>query len=85
MKIIGSIKVNILFFIVVTGWVVSGHGIKSIPDPQASSSRNAFEGSTMPGNLYASALFTFKLICGVCQQRLSAVIDATCLDQVIPQ
>jgi amino acid transporter len=56
MNIIGSIKIIILLFIVVTGWVVLGGGIKAIPDPHASF-RDAFSGSVNSGNLYASALF----------------------------
>jgi amino acid transporter len=53
---IGSIKVIILLFIVVTGWAVLGGGVKSVPDPQASF-RDAFANSATSGNLYATALF----------------------------
>ncbi|OIW23525.1 high affinity methionine permease [Coniochaeta ligniaria NRRL 30616] len=56
MNVIGSIKVIILLFIVITGWVVLGGGVKSVPDPHASF-RNSFAGSASSGNLYASALF----------------------------
>ncbi|OAA55270.1 high affinity methionine permease [Niveomyces insectorum RCEF 264] len=56
MNVISSIKVIILLFIVVTGWVVLGGGIKSIPDPHASF-RNAFAGSSHSGYFYATALF----------------------------
>lgn len=56
MNVIGSIKVIILLFIVITGWVVLGGGFKSVPDPHASF-RNSFAGSATSGNLYASALF----------------------------
>ncbi|KAH8911738.1 high affinity methionine permease [Coniochaeta sp. PMI_546] len=56
MNVIGSIKVIILLYIVITGWVVLGGGVKSVPDPHASF-RNSFAGSATSGNLYASALF----------------------------
>jgi amino acid transporter len=56
MNVIGMIKIFTLLFIVVTGWVVLGHGVKSIPDPNASF-RDAFRGSATSGNLYATALF----------------------------
>lgn len=56
MNIITGIKVIVLLFIVVTGWVVLGGGVKSVPDPHASF-RNAFAGSSHSGNLYAAALF----------------------------
>jgi hypothetical protein len=53
---IGLIKIFTLLFIVVTGWVVLGGGVKRISDPQASF-RDAFNGSATSGNLYATALF----------------------------
>ncbi len=56
MNVLSSIKVIILLFIVVTGWVVLGGGVKAVPDPH-SSFRDAFAGSATSGNLYASALF----------------------------
>lgn len=56
MNVITAIKIIVLFFIVVTGWVVLGGGVKRIPDPHASF-RNAFAGSSHSGNMYASALF----------------------------
>ncbi|KAH8689909.1 high affinity methionine permease [Talaromyces proteolyticus] len=56
MNVIGVIKIVVLLFIVVTGWVVLGGGISHIPDPHASF-RNAFAGSATSGNLYATALF----------------------------
>ncbi len=56
MNVLSSIKVIILLFIVITGWVVLGGGIKSVPDPHASF-RNAFAGSVTAGNPYATALF----------------------------
>lgn len=56
MNVITGMKIIILLFIVVTGWVVLGGHVKSVPDPHASF-RNAFAGSSHSGNLYASALF----------------------------
>lgn len=56
MNVVGMIKIFTLLFIVVTGWAVLGHGVKSIPDPTASF-RDAFKGSATSGNLYATALF----------------------------
>jgi len=56
MNMVGLIKIFVLFFIVVTGWVVLGHGIKNIPNPTASF-QNAFADSATSGNLYATALF----------------------------
>ncbi|KAI1324599.1 high affinity methionine permease [Xylariaceae sp. FL0255] len=56
MNAFGVLKVVLLIFIVITGWVVLGGGVKSVPDPHASF-RNAFEGSTHSGNPYATALF----------------------------
>ncbi|CAK7236428.1 hypothetical protein SBRCBS47491_009633 [Sporothrix bragantina] len=57
MNIIGSIKVVILLFIIVTGWAVLGGAVKDrIPDPHASF-RDAFAHSATSSNLYATALF----------------------------
>jgi amino acid transporter len=52
---VGIVKIFTLIFIVVTGWVVLGHGT-SIQDPGASF-RDAFAGSAVNSNLYATALF----------------------------
>jgi amino acid transporter len=56
MNALGVIKIITLLFIVVTGWVILGGGVKAIPDPKASF-RNAFHGSSTTGNQYATALF----------------------------
>ncbi|KAE8447040.1 hypothetical protein EG329_011175 [Mollisiaceae sp. DMI_Dod_QoI] len=56
MNALGSIKILILLFIVITGFVVLGGGDKKIPDPQASF-RNAFAGSVTSSGPYATALF----------------------------
>jgi amino acid transporter len=56
MNIVGVMKIIILLFIVITGWVVLGGGVSHIKDPH-SSFRNAFEGSATSGNQYATALF----------------------------
>ncbi|KAI0162305.1 high affinity methionine permease [Xylariaceae sp. FL1272] len=56
MNFFGVLKVVLLLFVVVTGWVVLGGGIKSVPDPHASF-RNAFAGSSHSGNQYATGLF----------------------------
>lgn len=56
MNVVGMLKVFILLFIVVSGWVVLGGKVKKIPDPKASF-RKPFEGSTNSGYLYATALF----------------------------
>jgi amino acid transporter len=56
MNVVGLIKIFTLLFIIVTGWVILGGGVKSIPDPHASF-RDAFKGSATSGNLYATALF----------------------------
>lgn len=53
---LGSIKVIILLFIVVTGFVVLGGNVKSIPDPHASF-RNGFANSVHSSGPYATALF----------------------------
>lgn len=56
MNVLGVYKVILLLFIVITGWVVLGGHVSSIPDPY-SSFRNCFEGSATSSNLYAIALF----------------------------
>ncbi|CEJ80219.1 Putative High affinity methionine permease [[Torrubiella] hemipterigena] len=50
------LKVAVLLFIVVTGWVVLGGGVARVPDPHASF-RDAFANSATSGNQYATALF----------------------------
>lgn len=49
-------KIMILCFIVVSGFVVLGGGVKSIPDPGASF-RDSFKGSVHNSGVYATALF----------------------------
>ncbi|KAH8816509.1 high affinity methionine permease [Xylogone sp. PMI_703] len=56
MNALSSIKLIILLFIVVTGWVVLGGNVHSVPDPHASF-RNGFAGSVHSGGPYATALF----------------------------
>ncbi|GAA5905146.1 hypothetical protein JCM5296_006929 [Sporobolomyces johnsonii] len=56
MNLLGVFKVVILLLVVVSGWVVLGGGIKSIPDPKANF-RNGFSGSSHSAYNYASALF----------------------------
>lgn len=56
MNAIGSIKIIILLFIVVTGWVVLSGRVSSVPDPHASF-RNSFAGSSHSSSNYATALF----------------------------
>ncbi|KAI9689679.1 MAG: hypothetical protein M1820_010108 [Bogoriella megaspora] len=56
MNLLGSIKVILLVFIIVTGWVVLGGGAKRVTNPGASF-KNSFAGSATSSNLYASALF----------------------------
>ncbi|KAF8863099.1 high affinity methionine permease [Acephala macrosclerotiorum] len=57
MDVLGSIKIMILLFIVITGFVVLGGGdSKRIPDPHASF-RNSFAGSVTSSGPYATALF----------------------------
>ena len=53
---LGSIKVIVLLFIVVTGWVVLGGNVHKIPDPGASF-KNSFAGSSSSGYEYSTALF----------------------------
>lgn len=56
MNALSSIKILVLLFIVITGFVVLGGGVKNIPDPHASF-RNAFAGTTNSSGLFATALF----------------------------
>lgn len=53
---LSSLKILILLFIVVTGFVVLGGGVKSVPDPGASF-RDSFKGSVHSSGPYATALF----------------------------
>lgn len=53
---LSSIKVFVLIFIVITGFVVLGGGVSSVPDPNASF-RHSFAGSVTSGGPYATALF----------------------------
>ncbi|GAA6060144.1 hypothetical protein JCM10212_001441 [Sporobolomyces blumeae] len=56
MNFLAIFKLLLLLLVVVSGWVVLGGGIKSIPDPK-SNFRNAFEGSSHSAYFYASGLF----------------------------
>jgi amino acid transporter len=56
MNFIGVLKVALLLVIVVTGWVVLGGGVSSVPDPKASF-RDPFANSSQSGNQYATGLF----------------------------
>ncbi|KAL4967038.1 amino acid permease-domain-containing protein [Aspergillus stella-maris] len=56
MNAIGVIKIVLLVFIVVTGWVVLSGRVSSVQDPYASF-HNSFAGSATSSNLYATALF----------------------------
>jgi amino acid transporter len=56
MNAIGVMKVVLLLFIVLTGWVVLSGSVRSVQDPYASF-HNAFAGSATSSNLYATALF----------------------------
>jgi amino acid transporter len=56
MNALGSIKVIVLLFVVITGFVVLGGGVKSVPDPHASF-RHSFAGSVHSSGPYATALF----------------------------
>ena len=55
-NVLGLIKIVVLLFIVITGWVVLGGNVHKIPDPGASF-RNSFAGSSSSGYEYATALF----------------------------
>ena len=56
MNVIGLIKVILLTFIVITGWVVLSGKVKGIPDPGVSFT-DPFAGSSSSGYEYATALF----------------------------
>ena len=56
MNVLGTIKIFILAFVVVTGWVVLSGRVHRIPDPH-SSFRNSFAGSSHSGYEYSIALF----------------------------
>jgi len=56
MNVLVAIKLSILIFITITGFVVLAGGAKSVPNPHASF-RNAFAGSVTSGGPYATALF----------------------------
>ncbi|KFY14152.1 hypothetical protein V492_02829 [Pseudogymnoascus sp. VKM F-4246] len=56
MNALSSLKIIILLFIIVTGWVVLSGRIDSIPDPNASF-RNAFADSVHSSGPYSTALF----------------------------
>ena len=56
MNVISSVKVIILVFIAVTGWVVLSGKVRRVKDPHASF-RNSFAGSSHSGFEYATALF----------------------------
>ncbi|KAI5302737.1 hypothetical protein KEM56_000402 [Ascosphaera pollenicola] len=56
MNIIGALKISLLTFVVVSGWVVLSGKIDSVSDPHASF-RNAFRGSATSVSVYATALF----------------------------
>lgn len=55
-NVLGLIKIVVLLFIVITGWVVLGGKVHKIQDPRASF-RNSFTGSSSSGYDYATALF----------------------------
>lgn len=56
MNVLGSIKVMLLLFIVITGWVVLSGKVDAVKDPLASF-RDPFAGSARSSNPYATALF----------------------------
>ena len=56
MNLLVAIKLVILVFITITGFVVLGGCVKSVPDPHASF-RDVFAGSVMSGGPYATAMF----------------------------
>jgi amino acid transporter len=56
MNLLVAIKLVILVFITITGFVVLGGDVKSVPDPHASF-RDVFAGSVMSGGPYATAMF----------------------------
>ncbi|KAJ5578803.1 uncharacterized protein N7459_007767 [Penicillium hispanicum] len=56
MNVLTGVKIILLLFIVVTGWVVLSGRVSSVPDPYASF-HNSFAGSATSSNPYAIALF----------------------------
>lgn len=56
MNVVGIIKVVILLFLVILGWVILSGADSKVIDP-GRSFRKPFAGSTSHGNPYASALF----------------------------
>ena len=56
MNALSVMKIILLLFIVVTGWVVLSGRVSSVPDPYASF-HNSFAGSVQSSNPYAIALF----------------------------
>jgi amino acid transporter len=56
MNLLTGVKLVILVFIVITGWVVLSGRVHSIPDPHKNF-RNGFAGSVHASNPYATALF----------------------------
>ncbi|MCJ1370174.1 hypothetical protein MMC20_001386 [Loxospora ochrophaea] len=58
MNVLGTLKIVILLFIVVTGWVVLSGRVSRIPDPHANfRASSSFAGSSHSGYEYATALF----------------------------
>lgn len=56
MNAIGVIKIATVVFIVVTGWVILGGAVASVPDPYTSF-RRPFAASATSSNQYSAALF----------------------------
>lgn len=56
MNVLGIFKIAILLLVVVSGWVVLGGHVKSVPDPHYNF-RNGFAGSSHSAFEYATALF----------------------------
>ncbi|TPX14004.1 uncharacterized protein E0L32_000398, partial [Thyridium curvatum] len=54
-NLLGAVKIITLIFISITGFVVLGKNVSSVPDPTANF-RNAFEGTTSSGNDLSTAL-----------------------------
>lgn len=57
MNAFAVMKVILVLFIVISGWVVLAGGIKTVPDPHASF-RNSFANSKSGSYYYATALFS---------------------------
>jgi hypothetical protein len=53
---INAVKVTLLLFIIVTGWIALSGRVLIVKDPYASL-HNSFAGSATSSNLYATALF----------------------------